>query len=99
MAACRGGHAVHLSDDRLRDTLYFRHQVRANIEDLTVTIPISPQHFRKIVAGTEGRAFPGQNNDRDLFVGTDIPQRPGQILHQLQRQRVAARGTVEGESC
>ena len=59
----RGGDAVHLGDDRLRDRLHRRHERAAGGEELGRLVALAGRELREVVPGREGGAGPGDHDD------------------------------------
>ena len=51
---------------------------------------------REVVAGAEDLAGGGENHGADLAVAADLVQAADQLLHQVQRERVAALRAIQG---
>jgi hypothetical protein len=90
-----GRDSLHFADHRLRNRLHFLHQFAAHVEDAAVFINVAARHLAQIVAGAKDFAAGGQNHRADLAIAPDFLQRGDQVLHQFERQRVAALGTIE----
>src|SRR5579883_2077243 len=68
-----------------------------HLENVAVEGGIAPDHFAQVVSGAESRALSAQDDHGDLPILADRREAVDQLLHVLERERVAALGPVHGD--
>jgi hypothetical protein len=96
LASGCGGQAVYSRDHGLGDRLHRGHQLGARGEEEAQSAEVGAGEVGEVVAGRENRAVAGKDHAPGVAV-TGSTERLGELLHQLERQRVPPLGPVHGD--
>ena len=86
---------LDLRDHRLRNRLDLRHQIRADVEYLSVFVDIAPCHLGQVVARAEYLSGRRKDDRPDFPVTGDFVQAGSELLHQAQRECIPPLWPVE----
>src|ERR1019366_2946824 len=95
LASGRGGETLNLGDDRLRNRLDLRHQLGADVEDLTGVVDVPSDQLAEIVPRAVSLSGRGEDDGAELPVLSDASEAVQQLPHECQREGVAPRGAIQ----